>query len=227
MTRWTLLSATALLVCVASGCGTTHHTVTTPSTTTAAAQMHLTIFRVTNGVLEAQDVAVPQTQGVAGAALEALGIDGSVTIANGSATVTDDGATDQQVAEIVYTLTQFSAVERVDVAGKTGLTRVDEALYVPPILLESPVGPNPLPTTFHVKGTASVFEGTLVLTLKMNNGKTIRQTVTATAGAPDLGTFDATVHATANGPATLSLYAPSAQNGKPQHEVSEQLHIGS
>ena len=217
---------------LAAGCGSTDTaseqvtTVTTvvttaPSTTTpvSPAPMALTVFKVDDGLLRPQVVHVPRTTAVAAAALGALGLgNAGVTIADGTATVALDDATRDQQAEIVYTLTQFSTVERVDVAGRSGLTRDDFRSYVPAILIETPASGAQVPPTFHVSGTASVFEATLVVQL-VRAGKVIaKRTVTASEGAPGRGTFDTTLQATP-GDATVAAFAPSAADGSPQHEV--------
>jgi immunoglobulin-like protein involved in spore germination len=211
-----------LLLATASGCGS-HGATTTgqtaASTTTApAATTAVTVFRVHSGQLQAQAVEVPQTQAVAGAALHALGVSASVQIADGTATVALAQAPADQVAEIVYTLTQFSTVQRVDVAGRSGLTRDDFAAYEPPILVETPAAGASVPATFTVSGTASVFEATLVVELRRNGTVLTKQTVTASEGAPGRGTFSTTVQAPSTGAATVAAYAPSAADGTPQHE---------
>jgi hypothetical protein len=186
--------------------------------------MAVTVFRVDNGLLRPMVVRVPRTAGVAGAALGALDIGAAVSIAGGTAKVALDRATRDQQAEIVYTLTQFSTIERVDVAGRAGLTRHDFASYVPPILVESPAAGAQVPATFHVSGTASVFEATLVVQL-VRDGKVIaKRTVTASEGAPGRGTFDTTLHATP-GDVTVSAFAPSAADGRPQHEVDVSVTV--
>lgn len=226
VTRRRLVLA-ALFVFAVTGCGTGHrtNTATTTSSTTTAPQTHLTVFRIVGGVLQAQDVAVPHTAAVAGAALHALGVDNAVTISGGTATVALSSATDEQIAEIVYTLTQFPTVRRVDVAGHSGLTRDDEDRFVPPILIDSPADGASVPTTFTVSGSASVFEATLVVEV-VAGGKTIlHQTVTASTGAPERGTFSVTLHLDATGSAKLVAYAPSAADGSPQHEVTEQITV--
>jgi hypothetical protein len=180
--------------------------------------MALTVFRVDNGLLRPAVVHVPRTRAVAAAALTALGLDGSVTIAAGTATVGIAKAPDPQVAEIVYTLTQFPTVKRVDVAGRSGLTRDDFAAYTPPIFVETPAAGAIVPTTFQVAGSASVFEATLVVRLVRDSTVVERRTVTASEGAPGRGTFAATFHATP-GDLTIQAFAPSAADGSPQHEV--------
>jgi len=188
--------------------------------------MALTVFRVDNGLLRPEVTRVPRTAAVAGAALAALGIQAPVSIESGTAKVTLDRATQDEQAEIVYTLTQFPTVRRVDVAGREGLTRDDFASYVPPILIESPAAGAEVSSTFRVSGTASVFEATLVVEL-VREGKVIaKRTVTASEGAPGRGTFAVTLRATP-GDATVSAFAPSAADGSPQHRVDVAVTVVS
>jgi len=138
--RLLILGALALL---AVGCGSTS-TATEPATTATATipvspkPMAVTVFKVDSGVLRLIVEHVPHTTAVAAAALGALGLAADVSISDGTATVALGHATQDQAAEIVYTLTQFATVKRVDVGGRAGLTRDDFASYVPPILVESP-----------------------------------------------------------------------------------------
>jgi len=213
------------IAALAAGCGSSaQQPTTTVRVPVSPAPMSLTVFRVENGSLLAESVNVPATQAVAHAALGALGLGADVTIDAGTAHVQLDHATDVQVAEIVYTLTQFSSVQRVDVAGRTGLTRADVAAFVPPILVEKPASGATVGQTFTVSGTASVFEATLVVEVRRAGTVLSRQTVTASEGAPALGTFSATVHAP-SGNVTLAAYSPSAADGSHQHEQDLTLTI--
>jgi hypothetical protein len=230
MRKLLLPAGILLLLATAAGCGS-HSSMTTEQTTVAttapAATTEVTVFRVHSGQLRAQAVEVPQTQAVAGAALHALGVSASVQIADGTATVALAQAPADQVAEIVYTLTQFPTVQRVDVAGRSGLTRDDFAAYEPPILVETPAVGAAVPATFTVSGTASVFEATLVIELRRNGTVLVKQTVTASEGAPGRGTFSTTVHAPSAGAATIAAYAPSAADGTPQHEQDVAVTVTS
>ena len=225
--RFSLLFLGALAF-VAAGCGSTS-TATTPVTTTTGTipvspKMAVTVFKVESGVLRPTVEHVAQTTAVATAALGALGLAADVSISDGTATVAFDHATQDQAAEIVYTLTQFASVKRVDVGGRAGLTRDDFASYVPPILVESPAAGAEVPATFHVSGTASVFEATLVVQLVRNGKVILKQSVTASEGAPGRGTFDTTVQATP-GEVTVAAFSPSAADGTPQHEVDVPVTI--
>lgn len=186
----------------------------------------LTIYKTSSGALAPTVVHVPPTRAVAAAALRALGVDAPVTISGGTATVELDRAPDDQVAEIVFTLTQFPTVQRVDVAGRSGLTREDFAHYVPPILVDTPAAGGTVTPTFTVAGSASVFEATLVVQLVRDGEVLSKQTITASQGAPARGSFSTTAHASA-GALTVQVFAPSAEDGSPQHEVDIPVTVGS
>jgi hypothetical protein len=212
-----------------AGCGSQSAsqatTTTTPSSTSTTrppvspTPTALTVFRVTDGTLHPEVVQVPHTAAVASAALGALRLAAPVSISGGTARVQLSDATAVEVAEIVYTLTQFPSVARVDVAGRVGLTRDDFAAYLPIIFVESPARLSDVPATIAVSGTASVFEATLVVELVRDEKVIEKQTVTASEGAPARGTFATTLHAPSAGPAVVVAFAPSAENGTPQHEV--------
>jgi hypothetical protein len=212
---------------LAAGCGsggTTRTGTTLPTTSVPVSPppMTLTVFRISGGPLHAELVRVPRTRAVAAAALGALDLAAGVTVSGGTAHVALDHVTPAQQAEIVYTLTQFPSIHRVDVGGKTGLTRRDVAAYLPPILVESPVDGQVVGSTFIVKGTASVFEATLVVEL-VRRGVLQRKTLTASEGAPGRGSFETTLHATGAGATALVAFAPNAAGGPPQHV--QRVHV--
>jgi len=221
----TFIAVIAIALAVAAaGCGSRSGapagtgTGATTNPHMAVPPLTLTIYVTSSGTLAPKVVHVPQTRAVAAAALRALGVDAPVTIASGTATVALDNAPDDQVAEIVYTLTQFPTVQRVNVAGRTGLTRDDFAHYVPPILVDAPAAGSTVARTFTVSGTASVFEATVVVQLVRDGEVLSKQTVTASEGAPARGTYSTSVHATP-GALTVEVFAPSAEDGSQQHEV--------
>jgi hypothetical protein len=229
-----LLSLAALLVAVPtlSACGAENAsapatTSGSPPTTTSTAEplTEVTGYRVENGVVVPHTLRVAHTEAVAGAALAALAPGARVAIAGGTATVDVTDATEDLTAEIVYTLTQFPTVQRVDVAGRTGLTRDDLVGYAPIILVDSPAADADVPATFTVSGSAEVFEATLVVEL-VRDGKVIEtQNVTASMGAPGRGTFATTLHAPSAGGATVVAFAPSAEDGSPQHQVEVPITV--
>jgi len=177
----------------------------------------VTVFRLQHGALHAERAEVPAARSTPAAALGALGLDVPVKVSDGTAHVGMADLAAGRVAEVVYTLTRLSAVRKVDVAGRRALTRADVAAYVPPILIESPADGQQVPSTFTVRGTASVFEATLVVELRRGGTLLERRTVTATNGAPARGDFATVLSAAAGGPATVVAYAPGAADGSPQH----------
>ncbi len=95
-----------------------------------------------------------------------------------------------------------------------------------PIVVDRPSPDEPVPPTFHVRGTASVCEATLVVQT-LRDGRTVeRKTVTASEGAPGRGTFDVTMHATP-GELVVRAFSPSAKDGSPQHEVKVHVVVTS
>jgi hypothetical protein len=228
MSKHALLTIAAVGLAVA-GCGSSNDASTTspstttpstsaPSTTTAPASITVTVFRVRDGHLVADVERVQGTRAVAAASLTALGLTAPVSIANGTATVQRDDATPEQVAEIVYTLTQYPGIQRVDVAGKTGLTRADVAEFVPPILIERPAAGATTGETIAVAGSASVYEATVVLELRQEGKLVQKKVVTAAEGAPGRGPFSGTLVAPDAGHYVVAAYSASAMDGSPQHE---------
>jgi|tagenome__1003787_1003787.scaffolds.fasta_scaffold20953295_1 hypothetical protein len=221
---------TIALLCVsAAGCGGSHEAKpTTPQTTTASAStptttaapspISVTVFRARNGRLVAHAERVPGTRAVAAASLAALGLPSPIAVAGGTATVDREDATPAEVAEIVYTLTQYPSIQRVDVAGRTGVTRTDIAEFVPPILVERPAAGATTGTTIQVAGSASVYEATVMLELRQADRVVQKKVVTAAEGAPGRGPFSGTLVAPAGGRYVVAAYSPSALDGSPQHE---------
>jgi hypothetical protein len=220
--RLALLSFLALL---AAGCGGSG-TGTTESTTTAAQPtMTLTVFRLSGTRLRAETVRVPETKAVAAAALHTLGVDSTVTLADGTATVALDTADQTLTAQIVCTLTHFSTIKRVDVAGRKGLTCKDFESLLPIIFVTAPAAGAVVGPTFTVTGSASVFEATFVVQL-IQHGKVVfvRQAVMASEGAPGRGTFTTSLTGRP-GAAPVHAFAPSAADGSPQHIVDVPVTI--
>jgi hypothetical protein len=106
----------------------------------------------------------------------------------------------------------------------TAATTTIPATHPPPIVVDHPASGDRVGQTFHVSGTASVFEATLFIQT-VRNGKAIgHKTVTASEGAPARGTFDTTMHASP-GHLTVQVFSPSAVDGSPQHEVDVAVEV--
>jgi len=116
-----------------------------------------------------------------------------------------------RVAQVVFTLTQFSTIDEVvfevegeplDVLGGEGIildtprSRETEEQFAPEVLIESPTWGAVVPATapVRVRGSANVFEAVFQLEIADSTGKVIRtQRVQATSGTGTRGTFDATI----------------------------------
>jgi hypothetical protein len=107
-------------------------------------------------------------------------------------------------------------------AGGCGSASTPTTSAPAPIVVERPAPGERVSTTFHVSGTASVFEATLVVQTVRGGTTVERKTVTASEGAPARGRFDVTMHATA-GELVVRAFSPSAADGSPQHEV--RVHV--
>jgi len=172
-----------------------------------------------------------------------LGLD----IENGTATVdlssefeSGGGTTSvlMRLAQVVYTLTQFPTVERVEfkIDGKPvrvfsgeGVvldhpqTRDDFADQLPPILVESPAIGETVSSPISVSGTADVFEATVSMRVLDADGNVIRSaTTTARCGSGCRGTFKGKVpfDVASTQQGTLEVFEASAKDGQPMFVVS-------
>jgi germination protein M len=216
-------------------------TTTAPPTTTVATTTSLSVYFLRDGKIAASTREVPETQAVATAALTALiaGPDSTetsaglstalsasqtfsdLTISGGVAKLTLPGdLTEEAQAQVVYTLTQFSTVGAVELDGKRLMRKSFEDV-TPAILIESPVPGDEISPPLHIRGTANTFEATFQVKLDISGRKAFEQTVTATSGSGTRGTFDVSIPfgPGGGGPATLTAYEDSAENGQPIHVV--------
>ncbi|MEX0674146.1 MAG: Gmad2 immunoglobulin-like domain-containing protein [Gaiellaceae bacterium] len=146
-----------------------------------------------------------------------------------------------RLAELVFTLTQFSTVDRVQlelegepvsVFGGEGividepLTREDFVDLMPIILVERPALGETVSSPVQVRGTASVFEATLHVRLVGPGGEEIRdEVVTASEGAPGRGTFSVEIPFSASGAGIVEAFTLSAADGSEQHGVQVPVEL--
>jgi Immunoglobulin-like domain of bacterial spore germination/Sporulation and spore germination len=132
------------------------------------------------------------------------------------------------LAQIVYTLTQFSTVKRVAVNGTAPVGRRAFEAQTPAILIENPLPYETVQSGFEVTGTANTFEATFNYELKDAAGKVIaKDFVTATSGSGTRGTFRFTVGYSIPKPqdGTLSAFEVSAADGSRTHTVELPLRL--
>jgi len=178
-----------------------------------------------------------------------------LTIANRTATIdlsrgfeqTEAGtAVDgMQVAQVVYTLTQFPTVkrvelliegERVETLGGHGipvdrpLTRKDFEEHLPPIVVEKPYPGQAVGRTFGLSGIANVFEATVSWRLTDPDRKPFKQGfTTATCGSGCWGSFGdrISLERVPGDRIILEVFESSAEDGSALHLVRVPLRVAT
>ena len=238
-----------------------------------AAQTSFLVYFTRGERLGVASRSVPKTEAVGAAALAALlaGPDGAergdaglssaipagtrllgLSIAGGAATVnlshefeSGGGSTSMllRVAQVVFTLTQFSSVERVRFAldGEPAAAIGGEGVVVDPpagrgefegqapaILVESPAPFARITSPLRIRGSANVFEATLSAEIADSAGNVLAERiVTATSGTGERGTFDAELPLApaAAGRLVLTVFTHSAKDGSRQDIVEIPLEL--
>jgi germination protein M len=159
-----------------------------------------------------------------GTQLESLTIDGGVASVQLSEQPTDVAAR----AQLVYTLTQFPTVKRVDFGADRPVGRRAFESETPAVLVESPLPGESVESGFAVTGTANTFEATFNYELKDASGKVLRKHfVTATSGSGTRGTFHFRVPYKVESPqdGRLVVFELSAEDGSRIHQSEIPLHL--
>ena len=127
------------------------------------------------------------------------------------------------LAQLVYTQSQLSSADPVEVDGKR-YTRSDFEKQTPQILVESPLAFEGLTAPLRVTGTANTFEATFDYEVRDSAGKVVDSNfVTATSGTGTRGTFDFTTKAV-DDVASLVVFELSANDGSRINEVEIPLN---
>jgi hypothetical protein len=221
---------------------TTPSTATTPGTQPKVA---IRVYLVRDGRVSPVRRLVPSTQAIGQAALDELhagptaderssGLSTAIGSLRLSGLSIKDGEADlgalthvSQLAagQIVYTLTQFPTVRKVRI-GDEVLDRSDLEDVTPVILIESPLPGETVASPITVTGTSNTFEATMRIEVRRGSEVLTGETVTATSGSGQRGTFSATLDVdAAPGPITLVAFEPSAENGRPIHTVTVPLTL--
>lgn len=144
-----------------------------------------------------------------------------VTIAGGVATVDSESKlTTEQLAQLVYSLTQPAVgVASVEVDGEK-YTRADFEDQTPSVLVESPLAFDEVTMPVTVTGTANTFEATFHYELVDAAGTILDEDfVTATSGSGTRGTFEFTT-ADVDDVYALVVFERSAEDGSRMREVT-------
>lgn len=167
-----------------------------------------------------------------------------LTISSGVASVDVSGSFESsasgatmnlRVAQVVYTITQFSTVRsvrfaiegtpRTTVGGmpvQDGQTRAMYAGDLPAILIEAPIVGQRVGTPVTVSGTADVFEATVTVRVLDASGHEIARTFTqASCGTGCRGTYSASLayHVGSTQSGTVEVFDASAKDGSPENVV--------
>jgi germination protein M len=249
----------------------TTSTTPQPSTSIAPAATTIRVYFVEGEKITAAAAPAPGDPAIATAAMNALlaGPHGlaaqigmttqipagtrllGVSIATGTATVDLSGSFQSgggslsmqlRVAQVVYTLTQFATVQRVEfkldgtpvqaIGGEglmvTDVTRSTFESVTPTILVEAPLPGETVTSPIRAAGTADTFEATVNYTLTDPNGSVLQEGfTTATSGSGARGTFSAAIAYPAGsaGAAMLSVYEVSAKDGSHINVITVPLHL--
>ena len=232
----------ALAVAVLAGCGGDGNEATpteTATVTTPVAKSDVRVYFLHDGKVWPVTREVEKTPAVATAALlelqrgptgneeKDLGLSSSLRCAGAqldSVSIADGVAlyhssckhSRPALAQVVYTLTQFPTVKRVEIDGKT-YTRADFEDQTPGILVESPLPFEEVSSPIRATGTANTFEATFNYELTDTDGKIVDENfVTATSGTGTRGTFDFTTKKFTvpfDGVGSLIVFERSAEDG--------------
>ena len=218
---------------------------TSPTTPATAPTIAVRVYLVRDGRVAPVRRLVPDTPAVGQAALDALragptaaeradGLSTAIgllrlrglSIRSGEA---DLGAlthvSELAEAQIVYTLTQFPTVRKVRI-GDDVLERSDLEDVTPVILVESPLPGETVSNPITVRGTSNTFEATMRVEVRRGSRVLTAETVTASSGSGERGTYAATLDVDApRGPITLVAFEPSDENGQPLHTVTVPLTL--
>lgn len=175
-----------------------------------------------------------------------------VTVKGGVATVNLTGSFESgggslsmtmRLAQVVYTLTQFSTIKSVDfsldgkpvdVFGGEGImldkpqTRGDFEYVLPAILVESPTPGQTATGAVRARGTSNTFEATFIAEIRDAGGKVLAtKVITATSGTGTRGTFDVTIPFTTTKTqmGSLVVYESSAKDGSAINMVTIGLKL--
>lgn len=143
-----------------------------------------------------------------------------------------------RLAQLVYTLTEFSTVQGVLIAieGQPAttfssegividrpLTRADFEDLVAPIVVEAPIPGERVTSPVTVSGTANVFEANVTMRILGPDGEVIAETfTTATCGTGCRGTYRKNIpfQVVEETDGVIQVFESSAEDGSPLHVVS-------
>jgi hypothetical protein len=220
----------AVLLAVLAGCGGDDETPTETSLARVYLLLEDQVWPVARVIPEDGDAAdhilEALAEGPTGQETSEMGLTSGfptgveATVADGVATVESESQlSSEQLAQLVYSLTQLDPVVRSVEVGGTSYTRADFEEQTPSVLVESPLPFEEVSTPITASGTANTFEATFRYELVDAEGSVLAEDfVTATSGTGTRGTFEFTTE-DVDGVFALVVFEDSAEDGSRLREV--------
>jgi germination protein M len=139
----------------------------------------------------------------------------------------DGELSEEALAQVVYTVSQFPGSRVVAYDGRT-IGRSDFEDFTPSVLVESPLAFEEVSSPIRATGTANTFEATFEYEVIDPDGDVVADNfVTATSGSGTRGTFDFTTaeFESSDGDGSLVVFEISAEDGSRTNEVEIPLRL--
>jgi len=208
-----LLLVALVAVAVLSGCGDDDET--TPTETRTVKAYFLRDGQVSPVTREVEETGDDLTAAVNALRLGPTELEATLGLTTALPETQDTELPRLALAQLVYTLTQFSSTDSAEIDG-VNYTRADFEDLTPAILVESPLSFEEVTSPLRATGTANTFEANFQYELTDTDGRIIAEDfVTATSGTGTRGTFEFSVpfEVDFDGVGSLIVFESSAKDG--------------
>jgi len=208
-----LLLVALVAVAVLSGCGDDDET--TPTETMTVKAYFLRDGQVSPVTREVEETGDDLTAAVNALRLGPTELEATLGLTTALPETQDTELPRLALAQLVYTLTQFSSTDSAEIDG-VNYTRADFEDLTPAILVESPLSFEEVTSPLRATGTANTFEANFQYELTDTDGRIIAEDfVTATSGTGTRGTFEFSVpfEVDFDGVGSLIVFESSAKDG--------------
>ncbi|MBA3374661.1 MAG: hypothetical protein H0U00_02405 [Actinobacteria bacterium] len=208
-----LLLVALVAVAVLSGCGDDDET--TPTETMTVKAYFLRDGQVSPVTREVEETGDDLTAAVNALRFGPTELEATLGLTTALPETQDTELPRLALAQLVYTLTQFSSTDSAEIDG-VNYTRADFEDLTPAILVESPLSFEEVTSPLRATGTANTFEANFQYELTDTDGRIIAEDfVTATSGTGTRGTFEFSVpfEVDFDGVGSLIVFESSAKDG--------------
>jgi hypothetical protein len=165
----------------------------------------------------AEDAADVDTAIPAGSTAAISSLAGGVAVVDLSINGPSGDGEELRIGQVVYTLTQYSTISKVKIAGDSKTyTRQGLKDLLPPIVVETPLIGQTVSSPVTISGTANVFEATVSIRILDAHGNELATTfTTATCGTGCRGDYSIAVSYSIDRQqqGTIEVFESSAQDG--------------